>query len=92
MPIFCMCPVMERFKSLDYQAIPGVLVAGHAPFSWGKSPADSVTSNLVLERIAKMAFQGLLINPQAEVLPEYILKKHYFRKHGPDAYYGQKKK
>jgi L-ribulose-5-phosphate 4-epimerase len=84
--------IIERFKSLDYQAIPGVLVAGHAPFSWGKSPADSVTSNLVLERIAKMAFQGLLINPQAEVLPEYILKKHYFRKHGPDAYYGQKKK
>ncbi len=83
--------IVERFRDLDPNAVPGVLVAGHAPFTWGKDPAESVKNNLVLERIAKMAFYSKQLNPDLPPLPEYILKKHYLRKHGPDAYYGQKK-
>ena len=81
--------IIERFMNLDYQAVPGILVAGHAPFTWGKNPEDSVKNNLVLERVAKMALNTLLLNPKISKLPDYILNKHYKRKHGPDAYYGQ---
>ncbi len=84
--------IIERFKNLDYEAIPGVLVAGHAPFTWGKNPDDSVKNNLVLERVARMALNSLALNSNLSDLPEYILEKHYKRKHGPDAYYGQHKK
>ena len=83
--------IIERFKDLDPAAIPGVLVAGHAPFTWGKDPMDSVKNNLVLERIANMAIHSMQLNPNLKSLPDYILKKHYLRKHGPNAYYGQKK-
>ncbi len=83
--------ILERFKDLNYSAMPGVLVAGHAPFTWGKDPEDSVKNNLVLERVAKMALNSLMLNPGLSKLPEYILNKHYKRKHGPDAYYGQRK-
>jgi L-ribulose-5-phosphate 4-epimerase len=83
--------IIERFRGIDPSVIPGVLVAGHAPFTWGKNPADSVRNNLILERIAKMAFLSFRINPDLEELPDYILNKHYQRKHGPDAYYGQPK-
>ena len=83
--------IIERFKDLDPVAVPGVLVAGHAPFTWGKDPMDSVKNNLVLERIANMAIHSLQLNPNLKSLPDYILKKHYLRKHGPNAYYGQAK-
>lgn len=83
--------IIERFKELDPIAMPGVLIAGHAPFTWGKNPDDSVKNNLVLERIAKMALFSLLLNNQLHSLPDFILQKHYLRKHGPDAYYGQPK-
>jgi len=83
--------IIERFKNLDPVATPGVLIAGHAPFTWGKNPIDSVKNNLVLERIAKMALYSLQLNNNLEELPDYIMKKHYLRKHGPDAYYGQPK-
>ena len=83
--------IIERFKNLDPVATPGVLLSGHAPFTWGKNPVDSVKNNLVLERIAKMALFSLQLNNKLEELPNYILKKHYLRKHGPDAYYGQPK-
>ena len=83
--------IIERFKKLDPVAMPGVLLAGHAPFTWGKSPSDSVKNNLVLERIAKMALYSLLLNNQLESIPGFILQKHYMRKHGPNAYYGQPK-
>lgn len=83
--------IIERFKDLDPVATPGVLLAGHAPFTWGKTSAESVRNNLILERVAKMAFTALVLNPETKTLPEYILKKHYLRKHGPDAYYGQNK-
>ena len=83
--------IIERFKDLDPVATPGVLLAGHAPFTWGKDSAESVKNNLILERIAKMALLSLQLNDKLDSLPEYILKKHYMRKHGPDAYYGQPK-
>ena len=83
--------IIERFKDLDYSSIPAVLVAGHAPFTWGKDPEDSVKNNLVLERVAKMALYALNIKPDLNSLPDYILNKHHTRKHGKDAYYGQKK-
>ncbi len=82
--------IVERFKDLDPIAMPGVLVAGHAPFTWGKDAMDSVRNNLILERIAKMAILSLQLNPDLKNLPEYISSKHYQRKHGPNAYYGQK--
>ena len=84
--------IVERFAGLKPLEIPAVLVAGHGPFTWGKTPSKSVENSLILEKVAKMALRALQINPELNRLPEYILKKHYQRKHGPDAYYGQKKK
>ncbi|MCP5457202.1 MAG: L-ribulose-5-phosphate 4-epimerase [Thermotogae bacterium] len=80
----------ETFSTRDYQRTPGVLVAGHAPFTWGKDVKDAVKNSIILEEIAKMACLTLLIEGETEALPEYIMNKHYFRKHGKDAYYGQK--
>jgi L-ribulose-5-phosphate 4-epimerase len=82
--------IVERFKELDPISIPAVLVAGHAPFTWGKDPEDSVKNNLVLERVAKMALHSLSLKPDLQNLPGYILTKHHLRKHGENAYYGQK--
>lgn len=70
-------------------AVPGVLVRNHGPFTWGKDPAEAVYHSVVLEEVAEMAWKTLQINPSA-ALPPYILEKHYQRKHGPKAYYGQK--
>ncbi len=81
--------IIERFVELDPEAIPGVLVTGHAPFTWGQTPAESVKHSIVLEEVAKMALGTRLLHPQSTGIPEYILQKHYLRKHGPDAYYGQ---
>ena len=83
--------IIERFKKLNPVLIPGILVAGHAPFTWGKSAGDSVKNGLILERIAEMAIGTYELNRDVKELPEYISDKHYRRKHGPDAYYGQKK-
>lgn len=83
--------IIRRFINLDPDTVPGVLVAGHAPFTWGKDSEDSVKNNLILERIAKMALGSLQLNPSLQHLPDYILKKHFLRKHGPNAYYGQPK-
>lgn len=82
--------IVERFRKIDPDAVPGVLVAGHAPFTWGHSPDDAVKNSLVLERVAGMAIYSMVLNPKLKKLPKYILKKHYSRKHGKDAYYGQK--
>lgn len=83
--------IVERFEKLNPNEIPGVLVAGHAPFTWGNDPIDSVKNSLVLERVAKMSFNTIIINPEVSDLPKYILDLHYQRKHGPNAYYGQNK-
>lgn len=82
--------IVERFATLDPISTPGVVVAGHGPFSWGKTALDSVKNNLVLEQVAQMALGTLQLNPDIKPIPEYIKEKHYKRKHGPDAYYGQK--
>ena len=83
--------IVERFNSLDPAAVPGVLAASHGPFAWGKNAAESVKNGLILERIAEIAFGTLALNPSALPAENYILKKHYNRKHGPNAYYGQDK-
>lgn len=83
--------IIERFKNLDHISMPAVLVAGHAPFTWGKDPEDSVKNNLVLERVAKMTLYTLNLEPNLAALPDYVLNKHHTRKHGKNAYYGQKK-
>ncbi|MEJ2110097.1 MAG: L-ribulose-5-phosphate 4-epimerase AraD [Acidobacteriota bacterium] len=83
--------IVERFSDLDATDTPGVLVAGHAPFAWGNNAEDAVQNSLILERIAQMALGTLQLNPGIAALPAHIQKKHYQRKHGPNAYYGQKK-
>jgi len=83
--------IIEKFRKIDYSSIPGVLVAGHAPFTWGVDAIDAVKNNLILEKVAFMNLNSLLLNPKLKPLPKYILNKHHNRKHGPDAYYGQKK-
>ena len=70
--------------------MPMVLVAGHGPFTWGKNADQSIYHAAVLEEVCKMALLTLRLNPDAKILPEHITRKHWERKHGPDAYYGQK--
>lgn len=81
--------IVETFKTLDPDAVPSVLVHGHAPFNWGKDPEEAVHNAVVLEEVAKMALQTLQINPEAPRMQQVLLDKHYLRKHGKDAYYGQ---
>ena len=82
--------IIRAFAQIDPLHHPAVLVAGHAPFCWGKTPAEAAHIAVVLEEIAQMALNALAINPQAEPLPRRVHDKHFFRKHGPGAYYGQK--
>jgi L-ribulose-5-phosphate 4-epimerase len=84
--------IIERFDGLDPAAMPAVLVAGHAPFAWGQDVAESVKNAVALEAVAQMAIGAQLIRPDAPTLESYVLEKHYRRKHGPDAYYGQGKR
>jgi len=83
--------IVERYKELDPMQNPAVLVSCHGPFSWGKSAIDSVTNALVLEEVAKIAFGTLAINPEITEISKTLLDKHFLRKHGKNAYYGQKK-
>ena len=75
-------------RRIDPMAVPGVVVKNHGPFSWGKNPAASVYHAVVMDTIAEMALKTLLLNPQTS-MAQYILDKHYMRKHGVNAYYGQ---
>ncbi len=77
-----------REREIDPLAVPGIVVRNHGPFSWGKDAAASVYHAVVMETVAEMALKTLLINPAAS-MEQYILDKHYHRKHGPGAYYGQ---
>ena len=81
--------IIERFSGLDPVSMPGVLVAKHAPFCWGKDAADAVRNSLILERVSQMAMGSISLDVNVEDLPGHILEKHYQRKHGPNAYYGQ---
>jgi L-ribulose-5-phosphate 4-epimerase len=74
---------------LSYEEVEMVLVACHGPFTWGKDPAKAIYNSIVLEEIAKMAYLTLQINPSATTIKQGLIDKHYFRKHGKDAYYGQ---
>jgi L-ribulose-5-phosphate 4-epimerase len=79
-----------RAKNLDPLQVPAVLLRGHAPFTFGKTPPQAVDNSVALEACAKMAIGTRLLNPALDSLPEHVLKKHFLRKHGPGAYYGQK--
>jgi L-ribulose-5-phosphate 4-epimerase len=82
--------ICRRFEGLDPEAMPAVLVAGHAPFCWGRTPAKAVHTAAVLEYVAQMAFHTTLLNPDVSGVSQALLNQHYFRKHGPTATYGQK--
>ena len=79
-----------RANNLDPVAVPGVLVAGHAPFAWGKDAADAVEHADVLEYIARLAFRSTLLGAPESGIPKYVGEHHYMRKHGPKATYGQR--
>jgi len=81
--------IVRRFADLDPIEIPGVLVANHGPFTWGKTPAATVEAAVVLEQMAQMALGTKLINPNQDKISQVLLDKHYLRKHGKNAYYGQ---
>ncbi len=81
--------ITDVFTDLDPVATPMVVVAGHAPFAWGKDAAESVYHAAVLEEVARMAYLTKIINPSVAPLKREILDKHHQRKHGTDAYYGQ---
>ena len=79
--------IIDRL-GIDPMAVPGIVVKNHGPFSWGKSPANAVYNAVVLEKVAEMDIKALTLNPQS-TMPQYVLDKHYYRKHGANAYYGQ---
>jgi L-ribulose-5-phosphate 4-epimerase len=82
--------ICRRFENLDPMAMPAVLAAGHAPFCWGASPADAAHTAVVLEAVARMAFYTAALNPESTGVSAALLDRHYFRKHGPKATYGQR--
>jgi L-ribulose-5-phosphate 4-epimerase len=82
--------IVERFRDLDPVAMPAVLVAGHAPFAWGRSVGESVSNAVALEAVAEMALGVQQICLHAPTLEQFVLDKHFQRKHGANAYYGQK--
>jgi L-ribulose-5-phosphate 4-epimerase len=84
--------IVETFKERDLKPleVPGVIITSHGPFSWGKSPKDAVHNAKVIEEVAKMAYRTEKIDMKVENIDENLLNKHYLRKHGANAYYGQK--
>lgn len=80
--------ITEVFRGCDPMAIPGCVVRNHGPFTWGKDPDEAVYHAVVMEEVAKMASLTLRLNPEARI-DRYVLDKHYWRKHGDNAYYGQ---
>jgi L-ribulose-5-phosphate 4-epimerase len=81
--------IVRRFENLDPAAVPGVLVRGHAPFAWGKTPAGAAYNAVVLEAIARMAYFTTTLNASCGGVSQALLDRHYFRKHGAKATYGQ---
>lgn len=81
--------IVEAFRDIDPKTIPAVLVYSHGPFTWGKDPMDAVHNAVVLEEVAFMEWHAIMINPQQGAMQQALLDKHYLRKHGAGAYYGQ---
>lgn len=86
--------IVEEFKTrkINENDMPGCLVHSHGPFVWGKDPFDAVHNAVVLEELAKMAINTFIINPDVKDMQKSLLDRHYLRKHGPNAYYGQNTK
>lgn len=82
--------IVDVFKEKDYEAVPAVLCKNHGPFTWGKDGHEAVHNAVVLEEVAKMAARCEMINPNVKPAPRELQDKHYYRKHGANAYYGQK--
>jgi L-ribulose-5-phosphate 4-epimerase len=83
--------IVERFRGkIDPLAVPACLVNGHAPFAWGRTPHDAAHNAVVLEAVARMAYRTLTLEASATQVSQALLDRHYFRKHGKDATYGQK--
>ncbi|GAA0137766.1 L-ribulose-5-phosphate 4-epimerase [Paenibacillus sp. YSY-4.3] len=82
--------IVERFADIDPNQVPGVLVHAHAPFVWGKDAHNAVHNAVVLEEVAKIAARMLRLNPEAAPMDQTLLDRHFLRKHGAKAYYGQK--
>ncbi len=83
--------ILERFAGMNPLDTPAVLIAGHAPFVWGETARDAVRNSLILERVAQIAIGSFHLRQDLTPIPSYIQEKHYKRKHGPRAYYGQQK-
>jgi len=83
--------IKETFKDRDPDFVPAVLVNNHGPFTWGKDPEDAVHNSVVLEEVAKMAYGSAMLTPGLGPIPHVLLEKHFMRKHGKNAYYGQEK-
>ena len=86
--------IVDEFERMgkDPEAVSAVICKNHGPFAWGKDPEDAVHCAVVLEEVAKMAFRTELINPKVAQAPQELQDKHYYRKHGANAYYGQREK
>ncbi|MGN0979882.1 MAG: L-ribulose-5-phosphate 4-epimerase [Candidatus Avoscillospira sp.] len=81
--------IIETFQGVDPMTIPAVLVYSHGPFAWGKDPMEAVHNAVVLEEVAFMDWHAMVLNPSQGPMQQTLLNKHYLRKHGPGAYYGQ---
>ena len=81
--------IVRRFGELDHRNVPAALLAGHAPFCWGPSVAEALEIMTVLEEVARLAYDTVVLNAAAHPIPDGLRDKHFFRKHGPGAYYGQ---
>lgn len=81
--------IVRRFRTLDPMRFPGVLAASHAPFAWGRTVAKAVENAYVIEETARMALHSMQLDPDLQPIPKYLLDKHFLRKHGAGAYYGQ---
>ena len=82
--------IVEKFRKVDPLRFPGVLVASHAPFAWGETVEKAVENAAVLEHLARLASETLLVKPSVRPMQKVLLDKHFLRKHGPGAYYGQR--
>jgi len=81
--------IAETFRDIDPDAVPGVLVHSHGPFSWGRDPFNAVHNMMVMETVAEMNYHAEMLDPQLPDMQQALLDKHYLRKHGKNAYYGQ---